>query len=258
MISLTKDAFYFSVLWRRHSNIKTNSIMLKSKLLKMLLVFFVLGTTSSEAQIFKKKKKKIEKPALGKPKKGAIQPYDKVITKKAKTDKGLFDVLYEIPDSLFNKEMLMVSRISKTASGIGFGGGKINTQVLRWEKKAKKVLLRVVSHSVVASDSLPVHEAVVNSNFEPVLYSFDIKALKKDSLNPATVIQVNSFFEKDVKALGMPDFYRKRYKVSRLDDSRSYIDSVKSYPINIEARHVKTYFAGAAPSNNTLGSISIF
>jgi len=172
MIFLTKDAFYFSVLWRRHSNIKTNSIMLKSKLLKMLLVFFVLGTTSSEAQIFKKKKKKTEKTAPGKPKKGAIQPYNKVITKKAKTDKGL------------------VSRISKTASGIGFGGGKINTQVLRWEKKSKKVLLRVVSHSVVAADSLPVHEAVVNSNFEPVLYSFDIKALKKDSLNPATVIQV--------------------------------------------------------------------
>ena len=238
--------------------------MLKSKLLKMLLVFFVLGTTTSEAQIFKKKKKKTEKTAPGKPKKGAIQPYNKVITKKAKTDKGLFDVhriddnqFYEIPDSLFNKEMLMVSRISKTASGIGFGGGKINTQVLRWEKKSKKVLLRVVSHSVVAADSLPVHEAVVNSNFEPVLYSFDIKALKKDSLNPATVIQVNSFFEKDVKALGMPEGSRRRFKISRLDDSRSYIDGIKSYPINIEARHVKTYFAGAAPSNNTLGSISI-
>lgn len=63
---------------------------------------------------------------------------------------------YEIPDSLFNREMLMVSRISKTASEIGFGGGKINTKVLRWEKKDKKVLLRVVSHDVVAADSLPV------------------------------------------------------------------------------------------------------
>lgn len=75
----------------------------------------------------------------------------------------------------------MVSRISKTATGIGFGGGKINTQVLRWEKKAKKVLLRVVSHTIYAADSLPVHEAVVNSNFEPVLQAFDIKAIKKDS-----------------------------------------------------------------------------
>ena len=151
----------------------------------------------------------------------------------------------------------MVSRISKTASGIGFGGGKINTQVLRWEKKPKKVLLRVVSHNVVAADSLPVNEAVVNSNFEPVLYAFEIKAFKKDSLNPATVIDVNDLFMKDVKALGMPDFYRRRYKVTRQDEKRSFIESIKSYPLNIEARHVKTYNASSAPSNGSVGSISI-
>jgi hypothetical protein len=230
---------------------------------KLLLAFFLLSATTTEAQIFKKKTKKTEKTDK-KPKKGEIQPYDKVITKDAKTDKGLFDVhvvddkhYYEIPDSLFNKEMLMVSRIAKTASGIGFGGGKINTQVLRWQKKGKKVLLRVVSYGIVAADSLPVHEAVLNSNFEPVLQAFDIKAFKKDSLSSATVIEVNDFFGKDVNAIGMPEFYRKRFKVSRLDEKRSYIDSLRSYPQNIEARHVKTYFAKAAPSNGSLGSISI-
>jgi hypothetical protein len=237
--------------------------MIKSVLAKILFAFFLLSATTIEAQIFKKKNKKTEK-AAEKPKNGKIQPYDKVITKDTKTDKGLFDVhvvndkqFYEIPDSLLNKEMLMVTRISKTAAGIGFGGGKINTQVLRWEKKGKKVLLRVVSYGVVAADSLPVHEAVLNSNFEPVLQSFDIKAFKKDTLSPATVIEVNDFFVKDVNAIGMPEFFRKKYKVSRLDEKRSYIDSLRSYPMNIEARHVKTYFAKASPSNGSLGSISI-
>ncbi|WP_165750182.1 zinc-dependent metalloprotease [Cellulophaga sp. Z1A5H] len=240
--------------------------MFKIIIQRALLVFALVGCISTtEAQIFKKKNKKTEqKGDQNKPKKGGIEAYEKVITKEAKTDKGLFDVhevdskfFYEIPDSLFNKEMLMVSRISKTANGLGFGGGKINTQVLRWEKKDKKILLRVVSYDVIAADSLPVHEAVVNSNFEPVLYAFDIKALKKDSIHPATVIEVGDLFEKDVNALGMPDFYRKRFKVSRLDSDRSYIESVKSYPLNIEARHVKTYLASAAPSNGDLGSISI-
>ncbi|MDC6405158.1 MULTISPECIES: zinc-dependent metalloprotease [Maribacter] len=229
----------------------------------LLAIACLLSYQNTEAQIFKKKKKKTE-TAAEKPNKDKIQPYDKVITKEAKTDAGLFDVhivddkhYYEIPDSLFNREMLMVSRISKTASEIGFGGGKINTQVLRWEKKDKKVLLRVVSHDVVAADSLPVHEAVVNSNFEPVLYAFDIKAFKKDSLSPATVIEVDDIFTKDTKAFGMPETYRKRYKVSRLDDGRSFIESIKSYPLNVEARHVKTYLAGEPPSNGSLGSISI-
>ncbi|WP_445384171.1 zinc-dependent metalloprotease [Robiginitalea sp. IMCC44478] len=239
---------------------------LKITLRTLLLSFLILGALQpAEAQLFKKKKKKTEQKAE-KPSgdKNGIKPYSKVITKDAETDAGLFDVhtvedkkYYEIPDSLFGREMLMVSRIAKTASGIGFGGGKINTQVLRWEKKPKKVLLRVVSYDVVAADSLPVHEAVVNSNFEPVLFAFDIKALKKDSISPATVIEIDDLFTKDVKALGMPNRYRQRYKVSRLDGDRSYIESIKSYPLNIEARHVKTYAASNPPSNGSLGSISI-
>ncbi|WP_420320296.1 zinc-dependent metalloprotease [Flagellimonas sp.] len=240
--------------------------MIKNVLAHVFLALFLLGAVqTSEAQLFKKKKKKTEQKADDKPKKDDIKPYEKVITKDAKTDEGLFQVhqvddkhYYEIPDSLFNREMLMVSRISKTATGIGFGGGKINTQVLRWEKKPKKVLLRVVSYGNVAADSLPVHEAVVNSNFEPVLFAFDIKAFnKKDSLNPATVIEVDPLFTKDVQAIGMPEGRRKQFKISRLDGDRSYIESIKSYPLNIEARHVKTYAASSPPSNQSLGSISV-
>lgn len=197
-----------------------------------------------------------------KPGKDDIQPYEKVITKEAKTDDGLFKVhkiddsyFYEIPDSLFEREMLMVTRIAKTASGLGFGGGKQDESVLRWQKKDKKVLLRVVSYNVVASDSLPIHEAVVNSNFEPVLFTFPIKAFSKDSLN--TVIDVTDLFSKDVKLLGFPERARKEYKVSRLESDLSYIESVKSYPLNIESRHVKTYNAGEPPSNSETGTITL-
>ena len=242
--------------------------MLKRTVVKFLILVFMVSI-SIDMQAQKKpkksrKKSKTEQPAptKPKPKKDAILPYGKVITKEAKTDDGLFKVhridekyFYEIPDSLLEREMLMVTRISKTASGIGFGGGKQNTQVLRWQKNGKKILLRVVSHSIVAADSLPVHEAVVNSNFEPILYTFPIKAFSKDST--ATVIDVTDLFMKDVKALGFPDRRRKQYKISRLDSDKSYIEKVKSYPLNIEARHVKTYSAGSPPSNSSTGSISI-
>ncbi|NAS31569.1 DUF5117 domain-containing protein [Flavobacteriaceae bacterium R38] len=240
--------------------------MSKKILVKLLLVLFIFTANQTvEAQRKKKKGKKaattapVRKPA---PKKGGIQPYNKVITKDAKTDKGLFDVhkidakyFYEIPDSLFEREMLMVTRIAKTANGLGFGGGKQNEQMLRWQKKDKKVLLRVVSTAVVAADSLPIHEAVVNSNFEPVLYSFPIKAIGKDSTS--TVIDVTDLYNKDVKPLGLPQFRRTQYRVTRLDAGKSFIESLKSYPTNIEARHVKTYIANNPPSNGSLGTISI-
>jgi len=242
--------------------------MTKKILSPLLLVAFVFCfSLDAEAQRRKIKSKKKAKKTVApkpkpKPKKGAIKSYNKVVTKEHKTDEGLFKVhkkddsyLFEIPDSLLNKEMLMVTRIAKTASGIGFGGGKTNTQVLRWEKKNKQILLRVVSYDVVADTILPVHEAVVNSNLEPILFSFPIKAFNKDST--ATVIDATTLFSTDVKPLGFPSRNRRRYQVTRMDKTRSYIDRITSYPQNIEIRHIKTYFANKAPSNSALGSITL-
>ena len=239
--------------------------MIKNQSFKLMLI--ALSLSVSSCAVFQKQDKKDAKTASSeesKKDKDGIKPYAKVITKDAKSDEGLFTVhkvdekyFYEIPDSLFNREMLTVTRIAKTASGIGFGGGKQNTQVHRWQKKGNKVLLRVVSYDIYAADSLPVHEAVVNSNFEPIVESFDIKTVGKDSIFKSTVIDVTDLYTKDVQALGLPDRTRKQYKVSRLDDNRSYIDTIRSYPENIEIRHVKTYNAGDPPSNESLGSISL-
>ena len=238
---------------------------MKKKQLAFLLIplFIFCFSLDGHAQWFKKKKKKttteVKKP---KPKKGAILPYAKVVTKDHKTDEGLFKVhtkedtyLFEIPDSLLQREMLMVTRIAKTASGIGFGGGKTNTQVLRWEKKKKQILLRIVSYDVVADSILPVHEAVANSNLEPILFSFPIKAFSKDST--ATVIDATPLFATDVKPLGFPSRRRKSYQITRMDKARSYLERVSSYPQNVEVRHVKTYLANKAPSNSAVGSITV-
>ena len=230
---------------------------------KLFLV--ALSVSVSSCAVFQPEKSSADASKKEASKKnGDLEPYTKVITKDAKSDEGLFTVhrvddkyFYEIPDSLFNREMLTVTRIAKTATGIGFGGGKQNTQVHRWQKKDGHVLLRVVSHEIYAADSLPVHEAVVNSNFEPVLQRFPVKTVGKDSVNKTTVIEVTDLYTKDVKALGLREGSRKQYKVSRLDDSRSYIDTIRSYPENIEVRHVKTYSAGDPPSNESTGSISL-
>lgn len=233
------------------------------KLFVVISAFLAFScSTAKKAGKSKNDATAMSKPSGKKPGKNGPKPYDKVITKDAKSDQGLFTVhtvddkfYYEIPDSLFDREMLMVTRIAKTASGLGFGGGKQNEQVLRWEKKDKKVVLRVVSYNVVAADSLPINEAVINSNFEPVLFTFPIAAFSKDSTQ--TVIDATPLFEKDVKSLGLPQFRRTPYKVSRLESDKSFIESIKSYPRNIEARHVKTYAAGRPPSNSSTGTISI-
>ncbi|TNE71272.1 DUF5117 domain-containing protein [bacterium] len=200
-------------------------------------------------------------PAGGKPGKG-IQPYSKVITAKAKSDKGLFTVhkvddsyFYEIPDSLFGREILTVTRIAKTATNLGYGGEELNTQVFRFEKMDKKVLMRVVSYQNVAADSLPIFESVRNSNFEPIVQAFEIKALSKDS--SGVVIEVDGLLSADVPVFGLDQRSRERFRVRNLDKDRSFILSINSYPKNIENRVVLTYNATNAPSNNSVGSISL-
>jgi len=151
--------------------------------------------------------------------------------------------------------MLMVTRIAKTAAGIGFGGGKTNTQMLRWERVQDKILLRIISTTITADDDLPISEAVNNSNLQPILAAYDIKALSKDSTG--VVIDVSALLTGDVKPLGLPQRNRTQYRVTRLDNSRSYVVRASSYPENIELRHVKTYFASNSPSSSADGSITV-
>ena len=76
---------------------------------------FITHVNAQIPKLFKKRKapEKVEAPKPKKEDKNGIKPYDKVITEKAVSDAGLFDVhkvnddyFYEIPDSLFGKEML--------------------------------------------------------------------------------------------------------------------------------------------------------
>ncbi|MGD9328675.1 MAG: DUF5117 domain-containing protein, partial [Cyclobacteriaceae bacterium] len=195
-----------------------------------------------------------------------IQYYN-VITPLAKTDSGLFIVhlvddkyYFEIPQALLEKDMLMISRIAKIPNGLGGGyinaGTKMHEQVVRWEKKYNKVLLRTKSFVSMASDSLPINLSVLINNYEPIIHAFDIKTYNPDSTN--LVIDVTNFFTSDIKAIsGLDADLREDYKVGKLDEDRSFIDRISSYPENVEIRHELTYTATKPPEGNSTGAISL-
>lgn len=201
-------------------------------------------------------------PASTTPKTG-IKPYKEVITDKAKTDNGLFKVhrldgkyFYEIPDSLFNREMLVVTRYAKTPTADGtYGGEELNEQVWKWQKREKQVFIRIPSYRNVASETTEMFEAVKNSNLEAVLASFDIKTINKDS--NSVVIDVTDLYAKDVQSLGLPQSLRTQYKITTMDEARTYVDTIKSFPINIEVRSLKTYKATDPPGDKSLGSMTV-
>jgi hypothetical protein len=201
-------------------------------------------------------------------KKSKFKSYDKVITSDAVSDEGLFkthqvgeDFFYEIPNDLLKKDMLWVSRIAQIPSNLGGGymnaGSKTNQQVVSWERFQDKILLKVKSYSEVALDeNAAINSSVKVNNYEPILYAFDILAFDADST--ATVIDVTKFFSTDVPSIsGLSPRLRSTYKVRSLDKDRSFINSVKSFPENIEVKQDFTYTAAEPPSNGSVGSISL-
>ena len=172
--------------------------------------------------------------------------YSDVINDKAVSDAGLFDVhkvdekyFYEINDSLLGRDMLMVTRIVKMATELPLNRHKMSEQVLKWEKFDNNILLKQASYSKFANDSLPISIAVSNSNFEPIISSFKIEVKNKDK--NSYVIDVTNLYKSDVKMFGFPQSSRKGYKISSLDSKLSFIESIRSFPLNIETKHIKTY-----------------
>ena len=196
----------------------------------------------------------------------APKPYRQVVTAAAKTDPGVFTVhavgdkwLFEVPDSLLGRDMLLVSRIAGVPAGMGGfspAGVAANRQVVRWERVGDRILLRKYSFDAVADDTLPIHQSVVANNFAPILASFPIQAFGPDSTT--AVLDVTSFFEGDTPAIGgLNAAQRRNYQVRRLDPSRSLITRVSSYPMNVEVRHIQTFEATAPPANADAGTITM-
>jgi hypothetical protein len=194
------------------------------------------------------------------PAKVGPKAFGEVITKKAVSQKGVFSVhflddkyYFEIPDNLLGRELLAVTRFTKVAGGARkYGGEEVNEQSLQFEKGPnQRIFMRVVTLISRADSTQTIAKAVKNSYLDPIVASFDIKALGKDS--SSSVIDVTEFFKGDNQAVSLTPSAKRMFSLMGLASDRSYIESIKSYPINMEVRTVKTYNASAPTPGSPMG-----
>ncbi len=202
----------------------------------------------------------------GAAKKSKEKSYKDIITDEAVSDDGLFTVhqvkdkyYFEIPLSLLEREILLVSRISGHVKGLNFGGAGMKSrpqQIIRWQLKGSQVMMRSVSYNNVADPGKPIYNSVKNNNFEPVVASFKIECYNDDST--AIVFDPGSFFTTDVEMIGaLSSRERKNFSIKGLDSKRSFIERMKSFPQNTEVRHVLTYRGDKLPDNQVTGTLSV-
>ncbi|CAD0005557.1 zinc-dependent metalloprotease [Flavobacterium salmonis] len=205
----------------------------------LILLLFIPVTVLSQ----KKKKKDAETELIKKDstdsKKG--KKYSDLI-KKGTIKKGLFniiqvktDVYFEIQDSLFKREFLVVNKLSQVPfqineSGLNKGMNYENKVISFYKDTiAKKVWVKSYVPKVSSPKEDAITASVIDNFSESIIEVFDIETKNNDS--SAVVIKVNKIF--DGKQKSFNDVLNNIGLSSSVKSELSYIEALKSFPKNI-------------------------
>lgn len=220
------------------------------------LLLFIITLLISSCSIIKPAAKDTETAEAER--KAPRSEYDRLIQNPEFMEEGLFTVFqkddklyYEIPLSELNCDMLLVSRAAAAQFGTGYGGQRVNNQVVRWEKMNNRILFRSVMHDITADSTSSIFRGVQTSSFAPILGSYKIEAYNGDST--AVIIDVTRLYSTDI-----PEMHPgRRYQARRLDNDRSFVTGVRAFPENIEVQSVLTFQAERVPARGNLNTISV-
>ena len=195
-------------------------------------------TTKQNVQKEKAPEKEKEKPSA----------YEQLIKKKGSVQNGLFTVrhiddqwYFEVPDSVIGRYLLAVTRFTAVPQSFGkFAGEAVNKQTVYFEQRdAKTMLLRAYVLSQEADPKSNISRTLKASTANPIVASFKVIGHNKET--KAQLIDVTSLFSKDNAVLSVSSNDSKQLKLGGLISDRTFIDTMKVYPINVEIATTRTY-----------------
>ena len=162
------------------------------------------------------------------------------------------DWYLEVPDSLLGRRMLAVTRFVSNTVGAGtYGGEEVNEAMIYWEKAPNgNLLLRADVVSIQADADQIISKAVKVSSENPIVASF--KPEKGGSAG-TTRIKANSLFEGDVQIFSVDARTKRQYNLGGIKGDASFLNSIRTYPINTEVTVTKTYNYNAPTTVGTPG-----
>ena len=178
---------------------------------------------------------------------GADSPADKEKAVELNVTTGLVGVgqnekdwYFEVPDSLLGRRMLAVTRFVSNTVGAGtYGGEEVNETMVYWEKAPNgNLLLRSDVVNIQADADQDIDKAVRVSSENPIVASFKPE---KGGAAGTTRIKVNSLFEGDTQVFSLSPGDKRQYNLGGIKPDASFINSIRTYPINTEVTVTKTY-----------------
>ena len=173
------------------------------------------------------------------------RPYATVITARAKSKKGVFDVhqigsrlFFELPAAEIGKDFVITTVLAGSPAGMGPNGTLGPDRVIRFERRENRIFIRDINYNNVATDSLrSTRRAMSLIEFYPIIAAFNVETYGKDS---AAVIEVTRMFTG-----GIQEFAGGGQRVA-IDATRSYIEKFSAFTRNVNVTASQTFTRTAA------------
>ena len=152
---------------------------------------------------------------------------------------------------------MTITRYSKTPAGGGiFGGEEVNRQVVRFEKGMNNtIILRSITYVITTPDEdKPITKSVKNSSVDPIIGIYDVLAYKKSEdgkENVGSVIDMTAAFDSDLQTFSLNSINKQLLSIQAFQKDKSFIQFIKSFPINTEIRTTKTFTTQAPQISRT-------
>jgi hypothetical protein len=215
----------------------------KAFLCNLKIIAFLLLMLLSPISIFSQKKNKKEKHTeIAKDTVSSKKEKYADLIKKGSVKKGLFniiqvktDVYFEIQDSLFGREFLVVNKLSQVpfqVNDAGLNKGmNYENKVISFYKDpiARKIWVKSYVPKVSSPEEDAITTSVKNNFSESIIEFFDIETKNNDSTS--VVIKVNKIFNGKEKSFN--DVLSNISFGGSVKSDLSYIESLKSFPKNV-------------------------
>lgn len=229
---------------------------------KLLVLLLCLTAATATA---KKPKSSASKKAESSAEKPKESDYDKLFKEKHTVADGMFrlhdvkgKLYFEIPDSLFGREMLLGSTISEVSDNAAATTGSKSDYPLHvvFTRNDRSVQLRTVNCENITDEtgaSRALAEAVKRNTADPILRNYKIEAWNRDST--AVVVNVTDLFVADVEEMSPFSKYG-LYTAFELKKTfqteRSMLGEIKAFSDNVVVRSTLSYIFTLTRGRTTL------
>jgi len=150
-------------------------------------------------------------------------------------------VLLEIPAAMLGRDMLLATEFAALSTGSSeyAPGTSVANRVVRWLRRGNRVYVDIPRFDAWARNAPSLQEGIQEAALPTVLAALDVV---REGEGGAPIVDITPLFTSAVPHGFALEFMRHYHMIS-VDPTRSYVQTVKAFPTNLEFGYYQTWTA---------------